>query len=920
MRRVRVPSLRRSPSLRRLPSLRDLRGWSRRRQLLTALGVVVLLAGAAVIVGVVTSSPSIRSRHQFVAGTAEPGKGAVELDTSLYLPQHTPAPAVLLAHGFGGDKSDLAGQARSLARHGYVVLAYTARGFGRSGGLIHLDAPGYEVADARKLITYLAAQPEVEKDGPNDPRVAVAGSSYGGALALLTAGYDHRVDAVAADITWNTLTSALFPNAASAPGSATAAGVFKRLWAAYLFGNGAATTTGDPSGARGPSAGSPSASGPSASGPSASSASATSACGRFAPALCSAYQNLAQGKLPDLSILRLLDQSSPAGVLSRIDAPTLLTQGEQDSLFPLSEADANARGIAAHGTPVSVLWRLGGHDTGGGTDVAQSAALAWFDHVLKHRAAPKDGFKLTLAGGGISIANGRPVSQVLTAKTGYPGVGGAAQRTSVTVRGRAQPISAPAGGSPAGISSLPGLSSLLSAASGTSLFTSLTNLPGQFASFTSAPLTTRLRITGASTVSLDVTPSTTTDATLFISLQDVGPDGSTTLPAQLVAPVSLVGLRAGQAQRIQVQLPSVVHDVDVRHRIRLTVSTTDQGYALPTDPRTYTISLAGGEAALAVPTVATASSPDRAPLIWLAAGLLAVALALAAGTTMARRAMRGPVAAADAVPIDDAHVPVIVTDLVKEYGDGFRAVDGVSFRVERGQIVGLLGPNGAGKTTALRVLMGLIHPTAGSVCIFGAPVVPGAAVLSRVGAFVEGPGLLPHLSGRDNLRLSWAASGRPTQESQLETALEIAGLGSSIDRRVKTYSQGMRQRLAIAQAMLGLPELLILDEPTNGLDPPQIAEMRLVLRSYAETGRTVVISSHLLAEVEQTCTHVVVMHRGRLIAAGSVDEIAGSDEVTLAVDDPARAQAVLVAAGIAVSAVPARRGLEEVFLDLVGED
>ena len=189
---------------------------------------------------VVTAAPSIRTRSQLVAGTAEPGHGAVELDTSLYLPQHTPAPAVLLAHGFGGDKNDLAGQARSLARHGYVVLAYTARGFGRSGGLIHLDAPAYEVADARKLINYLAAQPEVEKDGTNDPRVAVAGSSYGGALALLTAGYDHRVDAVAADITWNTLTSALFPNAASAAGSVTAAGVFKRLWAAYLFGNGAA--------------------------------------------------------------------------------------------------------------------------------------------------------------------------------------------------------------------------------------------------------------------------------------------------------------------------------------------------------------------------------------------------------------------------------------------------------------------------------------------------------------------------------------------------------------------------------------------------------------------------------------------------------------------------------------------------------
>ncbi len=149
--------------------------------------------------------------------------------------------------------------------------------------------------------------------------------------------------------------------------------------------------------------------------------------------------------------------------------------------------------------------------------------------------------------------------------------------------------------------------------------------------------------------------------------------------------------------------------------------------------------------------------------------------------------------------------------------------------------------------------------------------------------------------------------------------LEIAGLGSSIERRVKTYSHGMQQRLAIAQSMLGLPEVLILDEPTNGLDPPQIAEMRLVLASYAATGRTVILSSHLLAEVEQTCTHVVVMHRGRLVAAGSVAEVAGSSAMQLAVDEPDRAVRVLAAAGIEAAAVPARRALEDVFLDLMGE-
>src|SRR6185369_1150041 len=200
-----------------------------------------------------------------------------------------------------------------------------------------------------------------------------------------------------------------------------------------------------------------------------------------------------------------------------------------------------------------------------------------------------------------------------------------------------------------------------------------------------------------------------------------------------------------------------------------------------------------------------------------------------------------------------------------------------------GQVVGLLGPNGAGKTTALRVLMGLIRPTAGTVRVFGELVEAGAPVLSRVGTFIEGPGLLPHLSGRENLRLFWAATGRPADDARFDTALEIAGLGPSVERRVKTYSQGMRQRLAIAQAMLGLPELLVLDEPTNGLDPPQIAEMREVLRRYAATGRTVVISSHLLAEVEQTCTHVVVMHKGKLVAVGSVEEIVGGGDSQLAV-------------------------------------
>jgi len=342
------------------------------------------------------------------------------------------------------------------------------------------------------------------------------------------------------------------------------------------------------------------------------------------------------------------------------------------------------------------------------------------------------------------------------------------------------------------------------------------------------------------------------------------------------------------------------------------VATTDLAYQLPTSPRSYTISVPGG--AVAAATVEGRFVRTGAPWAWLVAGLGAMAILILGAVVAAVRRRRRR-----AVDDDLSRVPVVVEDLVKDYGD-YRAVDGVSFRVERGQVVGLLGPNGAGKTTVLRVLMGLIRPTSGTVRVFGELIEAGAPVLSRIGAFIEGPGLLPHLSGRDNLRLFWAATGRPTRDADFDTALEIAGLGASVDRRVKTFSHGMRQRLAIAQAMLGLPELLVLDEPTNGLDPLQIAEMREVLGRYAATGRTVVISSHLLAEVEQTCSHVVVMHNGRLVAVGSVAEIAGAGGMQLVVSNPPLAQEILAAAGVESQTVPARRSLEDMFIELVGED
>jgi ABC-2 type transport system ATP-binding protein len=405
-----------------------------------------------------------------------------------------------------------------------------------------------------------------------------------------------------------------------------------------------------------------------------------------------------------------------------------------------------------------------------------------------------------------------------------------------------------------------------------------------------------------------------------------------------------------------VTLPGVVAPIEAGNSLMVSVSTTDQGYAGGVEPAVWLVGTAP-DAVLTVPEVpgenVTASTVPAGPLIGIGVVLALALLGWAAGRVLGRRRDR---AAAPADPAD-AEVPLRIRDLAKTYRGGFSAVKGVSFDVERGMVLGLLGPNGAGKTTVLRMLMGLITPTAGTISVFGERVGPGSPVLARIGAFVEGPGFLPHLSGTENLRLYWAATGRPDAEAHLTEALQIAGLGDSVHRRVGTYSQGMRQRLAIAQAMLGLPELLVLDEPTNGLDPPQIHAMRELLRRYADGGRTVLVSSHLLAEVEQTCTHVVVMHKGRVVADGTVEEImAGGGAATFAVDAPERAATVLgaldgvisvevgtgpgagtvhaelngtprssavralVTAGVDVTSAGPRRRLEDAFLQLVGED
>jgi ABC-2 type transport system ATP-binding protein len=242
--------------------------------------------------------------------------------------------------------------------------------------------------------------------------------------------------------------------------------------------------------------------------------------------------------------------------------------------------------------------------------------------------------------------------------------------------------------------------------------------------------------------------------------------------------------------------------------------------------------------------------------------------------------------------------------LTKRFRSGQVAVNAVDLAVPRGGVYGFLGPNGSGKTTTIRLLLGLIRPTAGTHSLLGMPM-PGQAaeVLPRVGALVEGPAFHPYLSGLDNLRRLDAAdrtTGPDTEQRRIEAALDRVGLLAAAGKRYRHYSLGMRQRLAIAAALLRPRELLILDEPTNGLDPQGTREVRALLAALSATGATVVLSTHLLSEVEQICSHVGVMHLGKLVAQGSLSELRDrtAPRAEVASSDPASAARVLADLGL----------------------
>lgn len=967
-----------------------------------AAACLVLVAGLGVVVVRSGQGAGFTVSESMLTVPESPGSDTtIDIDTSYFRPaaDDGPIPAVLIAHGFGGNKDKAARQAELLAEQGYAVLTWSARGFGESKGKIALNDPDREVADVSRLIDWLTERPEVRLDDDGDPRVGLTGSSYGGAVTLLAAGYDDRIDAIAPQNTYNDLGDAFFPEST---GAGAANGVFKQMWTSLMFtggGFGDFSEMAEP-GAQAPDEGAGEKPAPRGDAPEKQNgtegaqdgnggqarpgeepgAPATRLtpsqqelaelaaklgvdpddlaedpdalgerirCGFYRKEVCELYETAAENQAPTKEIVELLHRNSPASVLDRVTAPTMLVHGKRDTLFPLGQADANVTGLQKNGVPVDVLWLEGGHDGGQyESGYIRERITSWFDTWLKDE--PPDGepgFTVSRPGGPRGSAAREDEAPPKATAEKYTGVAGTEQR-KVELSGGLQPVTVPPGGAPASVSSLPGMGGLTGLTELTGGGGFAVDNPGQLATFESAPVAEETQVTGSPTA--EVTVVGEGDAVLFAKLYDVDRSGQATLPHQLVAPVRIKATEAGTTAKIT--MPPIDYRIEEGHTLRFAVSTSDMAYAAPDETATYGVSLAG-DRSLVLPLRPELAAPEGMVPEWTWALPLASVIVAAALLFVGRPRRGGPAQESESGATDSDPPPLRIDGLTKRYPNGHLAVDDLSFEVRRGQVLGLLGPNGAGKTTTLRMLMGLVRPDSGRIRIFGRPVVPGTPALARLGSFVEGPGALPHLSGRANLDLYWKATGRPASEAGIDDAVRIADLGAALDRPVRTYSQGMRQRLAIAQAMLGLPDLLVLDEPTNGLDPPQIRAMREVLTAYAAEGRTVVVSSHLLAEVEQTCTHVVVMDRGRKVAEGRVSDLVGDGsavhigtpdpetaaELAAGIDGVASATAeddgVLVHLGSSTSgalvaqlvglgvqvdrAVPLRR-LEDAFLSLIG--
>ncbi|MEO7130131.1 MAG: alpha/beta fold hydrolase, partial [Dermatophilaceae bacterium] len=569
----------------------------RRRWRATAVvAALTLTAGSAGAAALGAWAPTASARADLsgpqsllVPVGAEPDGSAVSLDASIWLPDNPGLrPVVLLAHGFGGTKDSVATQAAELQARGYIVITWTARGFGQSGGRIHLNDPAYEIADAKALVDLAAKRPDVLLDAKGDPRIGVMGASYGGALGLMLAGSDLRIDGVVAAITWNDLAQAFFPQAAVTGPESTPAGrrsiaepgPFKQVWASNFFLSALAGT-----GLASPS-----------TKPGASATNQISSCGRFDPTICALFVQASESGTPSETLLTLLREHSPKPTLSKVDAPTLLVQGMADSLFGLDQADATARALDGSRTPVAVRWTDGGHDAPSSNETDELAAsYTWLDHYVarggaKDSVLPTPGFVYPTA------ATRTGQSATLWSEAAYPGLGEApaARTTSVPLRitpgslgGASQrsdsgALLRPPGGQPASLVAIPGLAGL-----GVSLATyAIAALPGQSVAFDTDPITDGVTVVGSPTVELTVTSDQPT-VTLFASLWRVAGD-QPNLPHALVAPLR-VPVTPGQPTTVRVSLPAGTYDFPSGSRWRVLVTSTEASFANDRIPARMTV-------------------------------------------------------------------------------------------------------------------------------------------------------------------------------------------------------------------------------------------------------------------------------------------------------------------------------------------
>ena len=568
----------------------------------TATGLPEAAAASSSAAGVVHHQRYSTRDRMVTVHDGPDGTHETTIDTRLYRPKAAtrkhPRPSILMTHGFGltKDSAEVVNTARFLARHGYVVLTYTAQGFGDSSGCVSLQSRTWDVQDAKQLITKILARKRWVTHDRRGPVVGMVGGSYGGGIQANVAENDRRVRAIAPFRTWNTLQYSLDPNNYVAPGDTTGfthtlndQGVFKKVWTTAFFASGQSQTSdGDPSCAEDDAAGD------------------AFPCGGFRSDVCQTFATVsATGDASDADRALLADSSATTQI-DKLKVPVLLVQGQSDTLFNLNDAVATYTALRSRHVPVQMIWNSGGH--GGYTSApgecepfdGQGSAkefehcylplrvLQFFDHYLKHRGSRGPGFAWfrdwkKYDGHGPTNVYAHARRFPLRGATTYELSGSDALVTSGATAGSATIVNPPLG-TPAAYTETPNFTGPDSSPRNTA---PPTDVPGQFASFTSQPFDHRVISVGVPQLRLSLSHTAPTDLVVFAKVWDVAPDGSATLIHRLVAPARIPTSRLDKP--VTIKLLGFAHRFRSGHAVRVTLCTTDDAYYNNQSPDTITI-------------------------------------------------------------------------------------------------------------------------------------------------------------------------------------------------------------------------------------------------------------------------------------------------------------------------------------------